>query len=56
MFSGSSLVKLIVFEKQKNSKNTEEPSTVAAMCSTIFYGCVSNTLFFNSQDVSVNYL
>ncbi len=41
MFSSSSLEKLIVFEKQKtgkaneNSTNTEELSTVAAMCGAI---------------------
>ncbi len=41
MFSSSSLVKLLVFEKHKtgktnkNSTNTEEQSTVAAICSAI---------------------
>ncbi len=41
MFSSSSLVKLILFEKPKTGKtnknitNTEEPSTVAAMSSAI---------------------
>ncbi len=41
MFSSSSLVKLIVFEKQKTGKtnknrtNTEELSTVAAICGAI---------------------
>ncbi len=41
MFSSSPLVKLIVFEKQKtgktnkNSTNTEEQSTVAAICGAI---------------------
>jgi len=41
MFSSSCLVKLIVFEKQKtektnkNSTNTEELSTEAAICSAI---------------------
>ncbi len=38
MFSSSSLVKLIVFEKQKTgktNKNSEEQSTVAAMSGAI---------------------
>ncbi len=51
MFSSSSLVKLIMFEKQKtgktnkNSTHTEEQSTVAAICGAILeYSKWKNTL------------